>query len=71
MIWGQSEKGTSPTSAEHRRPGSRSRSSACRPPRLAAACTSQADYPLDAPRRSRHTKEFMIDLEPSQAGAAP
>jgi type II secretory pathway pseudopilin PulG len=31
----------------------------------------QADYPLDAPRRSRHTKEIMIDLEPSQAGAAP
>jgi type II secretory pathway pseudopilin PulG len=31
----------------------------------------QADYPLDAPRRSRHSKEIMIDLEPSQAGAAP
>ena len=31
----------------------------------------QADYPLDAHGRSRHTKEIMIDLEPSQAGAAP
>jgi Tfp pilus assembly protein PilX len=31
----------------------------------------QADYPLDAQGRSRHTKEIMIDLEPSQTGAAP
>jgi type II secretory pathway component PulK len=31
----------------------------------------QADFPLDAPRRSRHSKEIMIDLEPSQAGASP
>ena len=31
----------------------------------------QADYPLDAPGRSRHSKEIMIDLEPSQAGATP
>jgi type II secretory pathway pseudopilin PulG len=31
----------------------------------------QADYPLDAQGRSRHTKEIMIDLDPSQAGAAP
>jgi type II secretory pathway component PulK len=30
----------------------------------------QADYPLDPQGRSRHTKEIMIDLEPSQAGAA-
>ena len=30
-----------------------------------------ADYPLDEPRRSRHSKEIMIDLEPSQAGATP
>ncbi len=31
----------------------------------------QADYPLDAHGRSRQTKVIMIDLEPSQAGAAP
>jgi Tfp pilus assembly protein PilX len=31
----------------------------------------QADYPLDGQGRSRHTKEIMINLEPSQAGAAP
>jgi type II secretory pathway component PulK len=31
----------------------------------------QADYPLEAARRSRHTKEIMIDLEPSISGAAP
>jgi hypothetical protein len=31
----------------------------------------QADYPLDEPLRSRHSKEIMIDLEPSQAGATP
>jgi hypothetical protein len=30
----------------------------------------QADYPRDPPRRSRHTKEIMIDLEPGQRGAA-
>jgi type II secretory pathway pseudopilin PulG len=30
----------------------------------------QADYPVDAQGRSRHTKEIMIDLEPSQAGAS-
>jgi len=31
----------------------------------------QADYPLDEPRRARHSKEIMIDLEPSKAGATP
>ena len=31
----------------------------------------QADYPLDAQGRSRQSKEIMIDLEPSQAGATP
>jgi Tfp pilus assembly protein PilV len=31
----------------------------------------QADYPVNAQGRSRQTKEIMIDLEPSQAGAAP
>lgn len=31
----------------------------------------QADYPLDEPRRSRHSRELTIDLEPSQAGATP
>jgi Tfp pilus assembly protein PilX len=31
----------------------------------------QADYPLDEPRRSRHSKEIMIDLEPTKAGATP
>ena len=31
----------------------------------------RADYPVDAQGRSRHSKEIMIDLEPSQAGAAP
>jgi hypothetical protein len=31
----------------------------------------QADYPRDPPRRSRHTKQFMIDLQPSVSGAAP
>jgi Tfp pilus assembly protein PilX len=31
----------------------------------------QADYPVDEPRRSRHSKEIMIDLEPSKAGATP
>ena len=31
----------------------------------------QADYPIDEPRRSRHSREMMIDLEPSKAGATP
>jgi hypothetical protein len=31
----------------------------------------QADYPRDAPRRSRHTKEMFIDLKPTKAGVAP
>jgi Tfp pilus assembly protein PilV len=31
----------------------------------------QADYPRDPPRRSRHTKQVTIDLEPGQTGAAP
>jgi Tfp pilus assembly protein PilX len=31
----------------------------------------RADYPLDMRGRSRHSKEIMIDLEPTQAGAAP
>jgi hypothetical protein len=31
----------------------------------------QADYPRDPPRRSRHTKQVMIDLEPGQTGATP
>jgi Tfp pilus assembly protein PilX len=26
----------------------------------------RADYPRDPPRRARHTREFMIDLKPSQ-----
>ena len=29
----------------------------------------RADYPLEASRRSRHTKEFTIDLKSSQKGA--
>jgi len=28
---------------------------------------AQADYPPDPPRRSRHTKQMLIDLEPSTA----
>jgi Tfp pilus assembly protein PilX len=31
----------------------------------------QADYPRDAPRRSRHTKEITIDLEPSPGAPVP
>jgi Tfp pilus assembly protein PilX len=31
----------------------------------------QADYPLDPPARSRHTKQMLIDLEPDKAGVAP
>jgi hypothetical protein len=31
----------------------------------------KADYPLVEARRARHSKEFMIDLEPSQKGTAP
>jgi len=31
----------------------------------------QADYPLDPPARSRHTKQMLIDLEPEKAGVAP
>ncbi len=31
----------------------------------------QADYPLDLPARSRHTKLMLIDLEPDKAGVAP
>jgi Tfp pilus assembly protein PilX len=31
----------------------------------------QADYPLDPPSRSRHTKQMLIDLEPDKAGVAP
>jgi len=31
----------------------------------------QADYPLDPPARSRHTKQLLIDLEPEKAGVAP
>jgi type II secretory pathway pseudopilin PulG len=31
----------------------------------------QADYPPDPPRRSRHTKQMLIDLEPSKVGVAP
>jgi Tfp pilus assembly protein PilV len=31
----------------------------------------QADYPPDPSRRSRHTKEIMIDLKPSPRGAVP
>jgi Tfp pilus assembly protein PilX len=32
---------------------------------------AQADYPRDPHRRSRHTQEIMIELKPSQRGAAP
>jgi hypothetical protein len=31
----------------------------------------QADYPLDPSKRSRHTKEVLIDPEPDKAGVAP
>jgi len=31
----------------------------------------QADYGLDPPNRSRHTKQVLIDLEPDKAGVAP
>jgi hypothetical protein len=31
----------------------------------------QADYPRDEPRRSRHSQEFSLDLEPRKAGATP
>jgi Tfp pilus assembly protein PilX len=31
----------------------------------------QADYPLDPPARSRHTKQMLLDLEPDKAGVAP
>ncbi len=60
-----------PPEPRHRRPGSRSRSSTCRPPRIAAAFAFRPTIPSIRHSRSRHTKEIMIDLEPSQAGAAP
>jgi type II secretory pathway pseudopilin PulG len=28
----------------------------------------QADYPRDSPRRARHSKQILIDLEPTKAG---
>ncbi len=31
----------------------------------------QADYPRDEPRRSRHSQEISLDLEPRKAGATP
>jgi Tfp pilus assembly protein PilV len=31
----------------------------------------QADYPRDVPRRSRHSQERFIDLEPKNSGATP
>lgn len=31
----------------------------------------QADYGLDPPARSRHTKQVLIELEPAKAGVAP
>jgi len=31
----------------------------------------QADYPRDEPRRSRHSQEISLDLEPTKAGATP
>jgi len=31
----------------------------------------RADYPLDPPTRSRHTKHVLIDLEPDKPGVAP
>ena len=67
---GQSERaagGTSPTRADERPPGSRSRSSACRTSPIAGAFASRRTIPSTRPARSRHTKEIMIDLEPSQS----
>jgi type II secretory pathway pseudopilin PulG len=32
---------------------------------------AQADYGLDPPTRSRHTKQVLIDLEPEKTGVAP
>ena len=31
----------------------------------------QADYPLDAPGRSRHSKHILIDLETRKPGVTP
>jgi hypothetical protein len=31
----------------------------------------RADFPLDPPRRSRHSQQILIDLQPDKAGVAP
>ncbi len=31
----------------------------------------QADYPPDSPRRARHSKQILIDLEPTKPGVKP
>jgi type II secretory pathway pseudopilin PulG len=31
----------------------------------------QADYPRDAPRRARQSRQMLIDLKPKKAGVAP